>query len=83
MIIHELLKPEDVPFGGEESLTDTARFFGPNGKHGHPRRFNPTAVYKVVQKKGLFHSHGDTPTAGCLAENPNLKWMITGGTPMT
>ena len=23
------------------------------------------------------------PPAGCLKENPNLEWMMTGGTPMT
>ena len=37
----------------------------------------------LIQQLGVFHSHGDTPTAGWLTENPNLKWMITGGTPMT
>ena len=32
-----------------------------------------------------FHSHGDTPIAGCffLMENPKQKWMITRGTPVS
>ena len=27
--------------------------------------------------------HGATPIADCFGENPNLKWMMAGGTPMT
>ena len=30
-----------------------------------------------------FHSHGGTPIAGWfIRENPNLKWMMTRGTPV-
>ena len=32
---------------------------------------------------GGFHSHGGTPNGLLIRENPNLKWMMTGGTPMT
>ena len=34
----------------------------------------------VDEPYGCFHSHGGTPIAGCLRwENPNYKWMRTGG----
>ena len=35
---------------------------------------------------GGFHSHGmswGTPIAGCFAENPMKKWMMTRGTPIS
>ena len=28
-----------------------------------------------------FHSHRGTPNGWFIRENPNLKWMITRGTP--
>ena len=30
-----------------------------------------------------FHSHGGTPNGWFVVENPNLKWMGTGGTPIS
>jgi hypothetical protein len=53
MIIHELLKPEDVPFGGEESLTDTARFFVPMGNMDIPEDFIQQLCTKSYKKRGF------------------------------
>ena len=37
-----------------------------------------------IQLDGGFLGHRDTPkSAGVLRENPNLKWVMTRGTPMT
>ena len=41
-------------------------------------------IYDHLDFNGGFHSHGRSPIAGCFVmANPNRKWMMTGGSPMT
>ena len=47
----------------------------------------PSPLFFVEIEFGVFHSHGGTPIAGCFIsiyfkEHPNLKWMMTWGTPI-
>ena len=44
---------------------------------------NSEAKFATVDANGGFHSHGGTPIAGWFTrKNPDLKWMMTRGTPI-
>ena len=43
-----------------------------------------TGTWQNVKQNGTFQSHGGTPIAGWFVrENPNQKWMMTGGSPIS
>ena len=44
---------------------------------------NHWLIMVIIGDNGGFHSHGGTPIYGWFVRKIPLKWMMTGGTPIS